>query len=439
MSKADSLDLIELDQDEEEQETIQLSLEKIVQLTERQSLDYLIAQSQKRQAKSFFIGSFAPLLPSIVGQQSVEKFDGGEIFFGATPVNLNRVTYRPTLTADYQIQTGGKDIFQIVSAKKQLNRLTYSQNRILQQALLKNISEYYTWLRDIATISVVDQALKQSDTQIQTLESRFRNGFSTKLEVLQAQTLHLGNQNLQLKVINQKNISKINLASDLDIPLTTDVEPTDQELQPIHLIDENVELIELFELAEKNRYELKEIKSSIEQAKAEYHAAFADLFPTIGISGFIRGIGPSMDQLDRSTQGNLSVSVNLLRNMGLGTVSNIVMSKERITEAILNKEKQLNEIEKSLSAAFYDFMLYKDQLKVTKQKTIETEEAYRIAMARVKNGIGINLDAVKAQTDLTEANLEHKTTVMNYNNAQLKLLYETGQLTPQRIALGFTE
>lgn len=71
---------------------------------------------------------------------------------------------------------------------------------------------------------------------------------------------------------------------------------------------------------------------------------------------------------------------------------------------------------------------------MSSQKIKETEQAYQIATARVKNGVGINLDAIKAQTDLTEAHLEFKTAVMNYNNSQLKLLYETGQLASNRIS-----
>jgi len=118
------------------------------------------------------------------------------------------------------------------------------------------------------------------------------------------------------------------------------------------LIDEQVDLMELYTLAQKNRYELKELKATIEQAKAEYHKAFAELFPTIGISGYIRGIGPNLNELDKSQQGYVSFNVNVLKNLGLGIMSNIFMSKERIKEAILKKEKELNEIEKSLSEAY---------------------------------------------------------------------------------------
>ncbi|MDX1920322.1 MAG: hypothetical protein SFU25_06260 [Candidatus Caenarcaniphilales bacterium] len=37
------------------------------------------------------------------------------------------------------------------------------------------------------------------------------------------------------------------------------------------------------------------------------------------------------------------------------------------------------------------------------------------------------------QTDLTEARLEYQTAIMNYNNAQLKILFETGLRVPSKI------
>lgn len=420
----------------EDDNTVSVSLLKVVEMVETQSVDYAIARSQTRQAKSSFAGSFAPLLPSIYGQPSVERFVGGEIFVGANPVDLNRTTFRPTLNADYQIQTGGRDVFGVIAAKKDLNRATYAQKRTFQEALLKACLKYFTWLKDISTVKVAMQALVESGEQVKVSESKFENGFATKLEVLQAQTIHSENQNLLLKVQNQQSFSKVDLAADLSFPVGTDLEPETNELKPIHWFDAEVTIDELFETALQKRPDLKELNSLIEEAKAKNKAAFADLFPTISLSGYIRGIGPTLNQLDRSRNGQISVSVNLLRNLGVGVASNIFLTKEKVTEAKLQKRKQLNDIGRTLASAFYDMNLYREQLKVTKQKIQETKEAYKIAMSRVRNGIGINLDAVKAQADLTEARLEYKNAVMNYNNAQLKLLFETGQLTPERIENG---
>lgn len=52
------------------------------------------------------------------------------------------------------------------------------------------------------------------------------------------------------------------------------------------------------------------------------------------------------------------------------------------------------------------------------------------------SGSGISLDVVQAEKDLADSRQEYYTAVMNYNIAQLKLLFQTGQLTPQRVLTG---
>jgi outer membrane protein TolC len=419
-------------------EAIELNLETVIDLTEKHNLDFALAKNQTKQAKFTFFGSFAPLFPSITSQSSVERFEGGEIFIGATPVNNNRTTYRPTLSGDYQIQTGGKDIFRAISYKKHLNGVKYEQNRIYQESLLKGCSKYFIWLKDIESIRLAQQAVIEAENQVKLKQSRFEAGFSTKLELLQAQSVLSENQNLLLKAENERELSKVNLSADLDLPLISEVNSSDK-LHEINLIDKKITLAELLTFDKKNRPDLKELKALIEEARAKYKESIAELFPTISLSTYIRGIGQSPSDLDRSKQGQVSLNMNLLRNMGTGALSNIAVSREMIKEAILRKEKQMNEAEKQLASAYYDFNLYRQQLSVTKQRIETNQEAYKMALSRINNGVGINLDAVKAQTDLVKSQIEYVTAVMNYNNSQLKLLYETGQLSPQKVLANYPE
>jgi outer membrane protein TolC len=410
-----------------------LDLPKLVSLVQKQSLDVAIADSKIEQSKGLLMTSIAPLLPSVRAQQSVERFVGGEIFTGATPISLNRTTLRPTLSVDYQIQTGGKALFDIAASTNNLKQVTTDKKHVFQQTLLQTASEYFTWLRDMSSIDVAKVALSQANEQVQTLEARYRNGFATKLEVLQAKSLRSEKQTLLLKAQNQTKISEVVLAADLNLPLLVKLTPEDARLYPIGFIEKEKTLNQFYTFASQNRPEVKELNYVIGQAKAQLGSSIADLFPTVGLSAYYRGIGPKIDQLDRSKQGQYSISLDLLRNLGLGTLGNIKVNKEKIREAVLRKQKQLKEIEKTLAEAYYNVSLFREQMNLTQQKIKETEEEYRISMARLKTGVGIYLDVAKAQTDLTQAKLDFLTAATSYNNAQVKLLYETGELYPSAI------
>jgi OMF family outer membrane factor len=412
---------------------VKIDLPQIVNLVSNKSLDVALAKNQVEQAKGYLLGSFADLMPSLRAQQSVERFNGGEIFFGSQPVNLNRTTMRPTLSADYQIQTGGKAIFNILAYKNEFERTKVDTSRVFQETLLNTASQYFTWLRDISSIAVANQSLSEANTQVDILQSRFEQGFATKLEVLQAQTVCSDKKSLLLKAQNQKDITEITLSANLNLPLLIKIAPEEEKLNPIRFVETDLSLNQFYEIARKERPDVKELDYLIKEAKSRLGSSIADLFPTVGLSGYYRGIGPNLDSLDRSRQGMYSISVDLLRNLGLGTMGNIKVSREKIQEAVLKKEKQLKEIEKSLAESYYNVGLYKEQMNVTQQKIKETEEAYRIALARLQNGVGIYLDVAKAQTDLTQARLDYLSAVMSFNNAELKLLYETGQLSPSNI------
>jgi len=416
---------------------VTINLQSIVEYILKQSIDMNIKKTHIDQAKYYYKRSFAAFLPSISGQLPVEKFQGGEIFYGPIPVDLDRTTYRPALFGDYQIYTGGKPIFDMWVYKHQYNRTKTSYDTALQKTLLDASKEYFEWLKNSSDVEVANQALKEAETQLQYNNSRLKTGFGTQLEVLQTKTLMAERKNLLLRSENRKDTSRINLATILNISPAMEMEPEKTFIEPLILWDKNLTLPELYDLSAKTRPDIKELTHLIAQAKAEYKSSIAAMFPSVNVGGFMRGIGPEINALDNSSQATLSLNLNLLKNLGVGSWNDIKVAKAKIQEAILNKEKQLNDIYKTIAQAYYDCKFYDQQLQVTKEKMEDAKEAYRIALARLKMGVGINLEAIQAQSELTKSNLEYQTAVKDYNVSQLNLLYECGQLTPDKILSAF--
>ena len=114
-------------------------------------------------------------------------------------------------------------------------------------------------------------------------------------------------------------------------------------------------------------------------------------------------------------------------------ISQIGQERIRVKEAMLQKEKQLYDIQKELSESYLSSSMYQSQMKITQQKVETAAESFKIARHRRMSGMGMNLDVIQAAKDLAEARQEYNSAVMNYNISQLKLLFQTGQLTPQRV------
>jgi len=410
-----------------------INLKSVVEYTLAKNIDMKIARARIEQAKYYYKGSFASFLPSITPQFPVERFKGGEIFYGPIPINLDRTTYRPAIYGDYQLYTGGKPIFDTLASKNQYSRLKVGYNTTLQKTLLNSCKMYFEWLKNASDVDVADQSLQEAETQLKTNTARLRTGFGTKLDVLQTKTLVLDRKNLLLQAENKKDSSRISLASFLCIPPSMEMEPEKNYLEPLSLWDKNLTLPQLYDISSKTRPDIQELAYSLVQSKNQLRSLVAELFPSVGLSGYKRGIGPQLNSLDGTTQGLLNINLGFLKNLGLGAWSDVKVARARLKESILNKEKILNDIYKTIAQSYYDCKYFDEQLKITQEKVSDAKEAYRIALVRMKNGIGINLEVIQAQSELTKSNLEYQNAVKNYNIAQIELLYECGQLTPEKL------
>jgi outer membrane protein TolC len=416
---------------------VQVTLPWVVDRVLNNNLTILSAKNRVHITQGSLIQSTAPLFPSVRSFYSVERFNGGEVISGGQPVNLDRTTYRPTIAGDYTIQTGGKPFFQIWAAKQQHNRSKLAISMNQQKALLDACTTYFTWLKDIEREHVAQVSLDEAESQMHLRELRLKADLGTNLEVMQSQTVERERQNLLLSTHNDRASSALALLNHLNLPLdlSTQAEP-DMNLIPMRfwLRDQpNQDLNELYKMAETSRPDLKALITQITEAKAQLGAAWADLLPSITISGYARKIGQYPDALRRTSQGMFVINTNLLQNMGINSIGSIHAARAKVQDALLNKAKQLQDIQKAISDALLDYKLYKDQMGLEQQRCLETEEAYRIAKARFDAGVALNLEVVQAEAAMTAARLKLQTAVMNYNITQLRLLYETGQLDQEAI------
>jgi outer membrane protein TolC len=60
-------------------------------------------------------------------------------------------------------------------------------------------------------------------------------------------------------------------------------------------------------------------------------------------------------------------------------------------------------------------------------------EELRLAQLRFQNGVGRNIDVLKAQQDYTSSLIEKARAIVNFNNAQIDLLHDTGLISSSTV------
>lgn len=420
------------------EKTITISLEDVVSYVDSSNYDVQIAENQSEQAKYGYYRSYARLLPSIRGQLPVERFDGGEVIIGANPVSIDRTTYRPTVSANYSLSTAGKEFFNIGIQKNIYKRTINTEDRIYQETLFQATRNYFEWVKDNNSVFTAQKILEESENTLSLNKNRLKTGFGTKLEVLQSETTFTESKLTLLQAENNKNISEINLLTMLNIPFSFDITPDQEVIKPINLWAKDFSLDELFDIAKSHRPDIKEIEYIIKEAKNEYNYIFGDLFPTVSVSGYLRGIGETPADLERTVQGQVAINIDLLRYLGVETITSLKATKAKVKEKILQKEKRLNTIYSDIARARTTYLFHKAEIESLKAKIESSQEALRIAKARLKTGVGINLEIIQAESNLAQSELAYETAIMNYNISQVNLLLQCGLLTPKYLLKGIS-
>ena len=412
---------------------IRLDRETLVGLIQGQNLDIAIAKARTKQAKGKLIESWAEFFPSITLTNSFEDLEGGQVIIREQPVIVDRQTFFPRLIVDYELQTGGRSFYRMKAAKNELKKSKLTQKRFLQNALRDSFIQYFTLIRDSEAVNVVQVAFKEADEQLNFMKIRHQFGFATRLDVVDAKA-HKAEQHSQLlQAINTLEATQIKLGELLNLSPMIRLLPSEVDGQSVEYIDESESLDTLMVKAMAERPDLKELTHLIEASEAMYKARRSEFFPTVRLGGYYGGIGSKLGSLSKVTRFGTQFDIDLLRNMGVGTLGRMKKARGKTEELLVQKEKRLAGIKKNIAQTFYDTNFYRDQVAVAHEKVMAAEEAYRLAKVRAKGGVNIKVDLAKENTTFTEARLEYLTAMMDYNISQIKLLFETGQLVSNKL------
>lgn len=109
---------------------------------------------------------------------------------------------------------------------------------------------------------------------------------------------------------------------------------------------------------------------------------------------------------------------------GYKNIGKVHQNKALLKKANLNQQKYIYESELELNKAKRKFMDSKNQVKLTSLALEQSKEAFRITSNRFKQGLEKSNDLLNAETKYHEKELEHATSIFNYNfsKAYLKFL-----------------
>ena len=165
---------------------------------------------------------------------------------------------------------------------------------------------------------------------------------------------------------------------------------------------------------------------------AKNGAVYGPLIPSFGGQAFIGGLGGGKD----SQTGNFGESeeyVGLLNWRigpgGLFDFGEIHAQQARLRAARLTEEKVRDEIAQQVVTGRVRLLSLADQLATARQSLSDAQENLRLDQERKEFGVGIVLETIVAEQELTRARTDYLRIVAEYNKVQYDLLRALGQIS----------
>ena len=322
------------------------------------------------------------------------------------------------LIANYQATKIGEDAAGIEETAK-------------KQDLVQEVKiAYYDILRAQKILETARQSVEMLNAHRDVAQNYFQVGMIPKNDLLHAEVELANGKQVLIKASNAVEITKARFNTILKRKIFAPVEIVDVlKYQPFEKQFE-----ECFDIALKNRPELKIASLRAKQAGKLVNAARSEYFPTLGIVGNYGRFGdnPSVagsDFKDAESWYVMGVASWNFWEWGK-TKFRVDYSSAKENQA-LDAQRELND-QIALEIKYASLILQEaeKQIAVSQQVIEQAEENFRISEERYKERVATSTEVLEAQTLLPKAKSEYANALGDYNINYAKLQRAMGTIWP---------
>jgi len=416
-----------------------IDLKEVLETVLNQNLDidsaFVRTKSQKWQTLSTASG-FLPNLNagySIFGIKG--SFPGAVLGGGNGAANLPSFAQLLTAGFTYNAYQGGKVLFGTLAERHRYRATRAGLKTNINDALLQSARRYYELLNSEALLAIRTRAVSISQEQVRLNTAHEKAGIATGLDVLQSQAQLASDEQNLIEQQNSRRQSAIQLAHLMNSSFTEDFKSADKYLQMKRLVPNTIPVDQLLKLAIDQRPELKQYEELRLAAKRSIMVAASPLQPNVSLGGTVYGIGASGSNIDSIYTLNLGVKW-FLGGLGTTDLANIQKARWEARQAAIQAKQTFLTVFEEVRTSYNSSLAADKKVDRATVQIQAAEEELRIARKRMDAGVGLNIDVLNAQRDLTQASINKARAILEYNVAQAQLLRDIGSISVSSLLSG---
>jgi outer membrane protein TolC len=406
-----------------------IDLSTVLRLAGAHNLDIEIARQRLAEAKANHGSAVATFFPWLSPGITYKRHDNNIQDVAGNVIEVHKQSYAPGATIAAQVDLGDA-IYKELSAKQLVRAADHAVEAQRQQSVASAAATYFDLLAAQASAQVAVEAIKISSNYEWQVGRAVEAGVAFKGDGLRVRVQTERNQLTLRRATEEQRVAAARLAQALHLDPAVALIPQDADLLPTTLLQTN--LSTLIAQALTARAELKQSSAVIASTREiEKGATYGPLVPSVGAQAFYGGLGGGKNHDWGNFDEQEDYTVGLSWRIGPGGLFDFDRqhaSRARRKIAELSGEQLRDEVTRQVVEAATRVDSMADQLVTTKRAIAAADESLRLAQQRKEFGVGIVLETIQAEQELTRARLDYLKSIAEFDKAQYALLRAVGGL-----------
>lgn len=434
------------------QDRLKLTLEGSVDLAFKNNPSYQIAMKEVQKARASVTESYSSILPQLnasaayqhsweIQESTIPNFiklmfppnfpgiedmpDFVRLSFGLE----NTITLGASVTQPLFL--GGAGFAGIKMAGAAARAADRNLEKTRQDLLYNTVSAFYGCLVAKEVVIVQEEALQQSQENMEMVRKKFDAGAASKFDLMRAEVNVANTKPDAISARNQSKIALTRLKMVLALPMETEIE-VDGELLYENDDFTTMTILDYEKMALQSRPELQAIEEQKTISRHGISLARSSFLPKLFFATDYSYLGMTnewkLGDVDYSRGFTSAVSLQLPLFTGLR--NNKQYQKAKLDHyMVLDTKKQISDgIIAEVEAVYNTLLEAKEKYEAARENANLAQETFRLATMMYEEGTNTQLDVFTAQLGLTSARLNYLSSVYEYQLARYGLRKVTGHL-----------
>lgn len=409
-----------------------LSLEDLIYEAIDRNLDLKISKSDSKNANWAFWQRFSDALPDISADLGVRDLDGTFFLNSQVQADIDESQGFADFRVNYRVFNGGKTSLLILAEKYIKKSAQAQEQNQFNKTVLNAVNLYNKLARQQQSLRSTEKAFDEAKANLKRANDLYEVGSGTYYDVLLTEARQA--EAKQSLIFAEKNFraAQIEIAQFLDFEQDRQFLVAHEEMESFSLVKEKLEFKDLKELLVNNP-ELIGSEYDEMSARRKKLSNYGEFLPKLDLFYDLTSAGESLGNLNALHTAGLQATLEFGDGLGLRDFSKLKRSSQDLDKAKLIRKQTQTKLELKLRNAYLNYQAAQANIETAEARLKASKEAYRLSQARYDNGIELITDLLSNETNLNQAELDNITAITEFNDAQLELLYLTGDIDLERL------